>query len=615
MFYSDLILAKKGPLANIWLAAHLSNKLSKSQVFDTNIEGSVQSIVQPAFPLALRVSGHLLLGVVRIYSRQVKYLFADCNFARSSLSKEYNNTNVDLPAEAVSGSTSINLAGGFGNFYDEDEELLYSAPNVRRWADLAIYQRVDGGNDEDDEEEDLELARSQHHSNIMQGHDPESFTSFGGSGFGQGMSGFDSDEGEVELGRANAEQSRQSLGFDTSPVAAGDASNVFEDENEMNAPVDDSINFGGGEQPDTYGDEFYAAPEDGNSHVEPMPNEEGDGKTANEDTEQNQETRNPKSVPAPVKRRRARVRFDDGTTVPRKSLRLKENTRAAGSAVRVQDRDLQVWFPIHQHPAMVAPLTGARLDAVFLEPASGITSPAFLRMFAASVNGTLRIRGLGPAKRSRDSISGGNAVEDEDALEIARRRSDASVSLGGASAFGGDESMMSWGGDEERPFEPEDGNSMYAAPLDGDISMTDANASLTSRPRNEALMEALKRHQMGSTAQKDDATTSLEADADGLTSSQQDGGEEKLHPRTLVVMREINHELGVDASEDTQKAAPKKSLRFDDMISGFSKAPAAAAFFEILALKTRGFIDVKQGVSFSEIAISSTGTFVDPGTA
>ncbi len=87
MFYSDIILAKKGPLANIWLAAHLSNKLSKTQIFDTNIEGSVQSITQPAFPLALRVSGHLLLGVVRIYSRQVKYLFADCNYARSSLSK------------------------------------------------------------------------------------------------------------------------------------------------------------------------------------------------------------------------------------------------------------------------------------------------------------------------------------------------------------------------------------------------------------------------------------------------------------------------------------------------------------------------------------------------
>ena len=31
--------------------------------------------------MALRTSGHLLLGVVRIYSRKAKYLLADCNEA------------------------------------------------------------------------------------------------------------------------------------------------------------------------------------------------------------------------------------------------------------------------------------------------------------------------------------------------------------------------------------------------------------------------------------------------------------------------------------------------------------------------------------------------------
>jgi hypothetical protein len=36
--------------------------------------GSVDTIVNPPVPLALRMSGHLLLGVVRMYSRKVKYL-------------------------------------------------------------------------------------------------------------------------------------------------------------------------------------------------------------------------------------------------------------------------------------------------------------------------------------------------------------------------------------------------------------------------------------------------------------------------------------------------------------------------------------------------------------
>jgi cohesin complex subunit SCC1 len=71
MFYSQIILAKKGPLGKIWLAAHWDKKLTKIQIFQTDISKSVDSIVNPSVPLALRVSGHLLLGVVRIYSRKV----------------------------------------------------------------------------------------------------------------------------------------------------------------------------------------------------------------------------------------------------------------------------------------------------------------------------------------------------------------------------------------------------------------------------------------------------------------------------------------------------------------------------------------------------------------
>lgn len=81
MFYAHIVLAKKGPFARIWLAAHWDKKLTKAQVFETNIEQSVEGIMQPKVKLALRTSGHLLLGVVRIYSRKAKYLLADCNEA------------------------------------------------------------------------------------------------------------------------------------------------------------------------------------------------------------------------------------------------------------------------------------------------------------------------------------------------------------------------------------------------------------------------------------------------------------------------------------------------------------------------------------------------------
>ena len=71
MFYSQVILARKGPLGKIWLAAHFDKKLTKNQIFSTDISSSVESVLNPAAPLALRVSGHLMLGICRIYSRKV----------------------------------------------------------------------------------------------------------------------------------------------------------------------------------------------------------------------------------------------------------------------------------------------------------------------------------------------------------------------------------------------------------------------------------------------------------------------------------------------------------------------------------------------------------------
>jgi hypothetical protein len=46
MFYAHFVLAKKGPMARIWLAAHWDKKLTKAHVFETNIEKSVEGILQ-----------------------------------------------------------------------------------------------------------------------------------------------------------------------------------------------------------------------------------------------------------------------------------------------------------------------------------------------------------------------------------------------------------------------------------------------------------------------------------------------------------------------------------------------------------------------------------------
>ena len=41
MFYSQLLLAKKGPLSKVWLAAHWEKKLNKQTILTTDIKATV----------------------------------------------------------------------------------------------------------------------------------------------------------------------------------------------------------------------------------------------------------------------------------------------------------------------------------------------------------------------------------------------------------------------------------------------------------------------------------------------------------------------------------------------------------------------------------------------
>eukprot|EP00455_Lapot_gusevi_P022819 TRINITY_DN2376_c0_g1_i5.p1 TRINITY_DN2376_c0_g1~~TRINITY_DN2376_c0_g1_i5.p1 ORF type:complete len:614 (+),score=220.26 TRINITY_DN2376_c0_g1_i5:84-1925(+) len=101
MFFSNVMLVKKGPLAKIWLAAHFHDKkLTKNHIAETNIAESVKNIVSPAVAFALRLSGQLLLGVCRIYLRKVQYLQQDCQDAVSKLKHTFaQRSAVDLPAD------------------------------------------------------------------------------------------------------------------------------------------------------------------------------------------------------------------------------------------------------------------------------------------------------------------------------------------------------------------------------------------------------------------------------------------------------------------------------------------------------------------------------------
>ncbi|KAI8776785.1 double-strand-break repair protein rad21 homolog isoform X1 [Biomphalaria glabrata] len=137
MFYASFVLNKKGPLAKIWLAAHWDKKLTKAHVFETNIDSSVEAILKPKVKMALRTSGHLLLGVVRIYSRKAKYLLADCNEAFVKIKMAFRPGVVDLPEENREAAVAaITLQENFHDF----ETTLADLEDINVQAQFSVNQ-------------------------------------------------------------------------------------------------------------------------------------------------------------------------------------------------------------------------------------------------------------------------------------------------------------------------------------------------------------------------------------------------------------------------------------------------------------------------------------------
>lgn len=79
MFYPTELLQRSGALARVWMAANVEKKLGKNEILKDKIDEDIGEIMRPRAPFSLRLSGSLLLGVVRIYSRKARYLMEDCS--------------------------------------------------------------------------------------------------------------------------------------------------------------------------------------------------------------------------------------------------------------------------------------------------------------------------------------------------------------------------------------------------------------------------------------------------------------------------------------------------------------------------------------------------------
>ncbi|GAB2241184.1 hypothetical protein Droror1_Dr00017959 [Drosera rotundifolia] len=77
MFYSHQLLARKAPLGQIWFAATTHGKMNRKKLNQIDIIKICEEILNPSVPMALRLSGILMGGVVIVYERKVKLLYDD----------------------------------------------------------------------------------------------------------------------------------------------------------------------------------------------------------------------------------------------------------------------------------------------------------------------------------------------------------------------------------------------------------------------------------------------------------------------------------------------------------------------------------------------------------
>ncbi|XP_031481125.1 sister chromatid cohesion 1 protein 2-like [Nymphaea colorata] len=158
MFYSQCMLSSNGPLNTLWVAAHLQRKLKKAQVLHTDIPSSVDYIIKDPIevPIALRISGYLLVGVARIYSKKVDYLYDDCNEILAKLRNSWASIRVSLPEQtSVAPFHCITLPDKFELDALDLEELGYRTEEPTN-QHVKAYERITF-EDEQERQENLEV--------------------------------------------------------------------------------------------------------------------------------------------------------------------------------------------------------------------------------------------------------------------------------------------------------------------------------------------------------------------------------------------------------------------------------------------------------------------------
>lgn len=591
MFYSQLILARKGPLGKIWLAAHWDKKITKHSVLATDISESVESILDPSTPLALRVSGHLMLGVVRIYARKVKYLMADVTEVMWKVKMAYNMPGATAMATVDMAETAPNAAIDdpryFGNIPTE-----YDFPEL---VDTAFSQNMLTQYNE------LKAARGRTLNTLFSQQAQETSVLLSGRkkdrGFGEedlssvGAESHSSRVSDIEYMRGEKSRSTLPSVARTSMSSAG--MKFIEDE--LPAFIEDAEAAGGdyGYAPMDYDDQpvmhyddepyAYEAPALPTgpiafdspllpSSVKSVMTPEGTIDASSETSSVVQQVTAKRKVA--LKRKRVMVNLDERVELSAHVIKEQLNNRAL--ILRRQ--------PGEKLPRRPAPEDQYTADQLLSMPSIRDLCPELLELFQMTMTmGPLPFPLLHPVEAFQDQQAEDAASE----VEVPRRDRDRSI--GRASLM--EEEGYDKDQEQDYPREEDYGGGPvyyddYVPPMDEEPFQRPAYEEVPASPLNISK---------GSEAEEDALFETSGEGQPGEGVSVKIATIEACSARTAKVIQILK-----DKFED------RDQMSFKELAGSNSRRNAATCFFEILQLNTWGLISADQSESFGAITLRPT---------
>ncbi|KAI0989049.1 hypothetical protein GJ496_009104 [Pomphorhynchus laevis] len=104
-----IIFSKQEPLCTLWLASHNDKRIKRNQVCKTDIEKCCKIILHSSSTeMALQMRGQLMLGIVRLFFRKVRYYLSDINDALMKL-KLATDENAENPHDEDDAKPKVTL--------------------------------------------------------------------------------------------------------------------------------------------------------------------------------------------------------------------------------------------------------------------------------------------------------------------------------------------------------------------------------------------------------------------------------------------------------------------------------------------------------------------------